>query len=94
LQSINVLLDEILYSILSAAHSLTTDKLRAGLLSILPTPLGKEALLEAEVELRAYLDNNTSRDHKNKQENDRDTFHLQWAFEVRHSLAYIHTYHS
>lgn len=84
LQSINVVLDEILYSILSASKSLTTDRLRAGLLSILPTPLGKEALLEAEVELRAYWDRN--KQLRAKQESDVDTFHLQWAFEVNNYI--------
>ncbi|KAF9006696.1 hypothetical protein BDQ17DRAFT_1540472 [Cyathus striatus] len=56
LHSINVFLDEFLYGIIKSAGSLSTDKLRASLLHLLPTSLGKEALLEAEVELRAYWD--------------------------------------
>ncbi|KIK67609.1 hypothetical protein GYMLUDRAFT_785545 [Collybiopsis luxurians FD-317 M1] len=81
LRCINVFLDEFLYSILKAAHSLTTDKLRAGLLNVLPTPLGKEALLEAEVELRAYWDR-TKPSKVGAVDDDSSTFHLQWAFEL------------
>jgi hypothetical protein len=79
LRSINVLLDEFLYSILSTSRSLVTDRLRAGLLSILPTTLGKEALLEAEVELRAYWDRNKDLPQPS---DDLASFNLQWAFEV------------
>jgi hypothetical protein len=81
LRSINVLLDEFLYSILNTACSLSTDKLRASLLSLLPTTLGKEALLEAEVELRAYWDRTGPAD-VSVLEDDAKTFQLQWAFEV------------
>ncbi|KAF9464821.1 hypothetical protein BDZ94DRAFT_1320696 [Collybia nuda] len=83
LRSINVLLDEFLYSILSTACSLSTDKLRASLLSLLPTTLGKEALLEAEVELRAYWDRTGPVDVTVPAlEDDTKTFHLQWSFEL------------
>ncbi|KAJ3812009.1 hypothetical protein F5876DRAFT_38338 [Lentinula aff. lateritia] len=81
LRCINVFLDEFLYGILNAAHSLTTDKLRAGLLSVLPTALGKEALLEAEVELRAYWDR-TKPSKGGAVDDDTGTFDLQWAFEL------------
>ncbi|KAJ7228169.1 hypothetical protein GGX14DRAFT_611536 [Mycena pura] len=79
LRSINVLLDEFLFNILSSARSLSTDKLRASLLSILPTSLGKEALLEAEVELRAYWDRTP---RPAVLEDDSENFNLQWAFEL------------
>ncbi|KAF8915243.1 hypothetical protein CPB85DRAFT_1433156 [Mucidula mucida] len=79
LNSINVLLDEFLHNVLRAAQSLTTDKLRAGLLGVLPTTLGKEALLEAEVELRAYWDRTKGR---RAAEDDKDSFDLKWAFEL------------
>ncbi|KAJ7068814.1 hypothetical protein C8F01DRAFT_1119409 [Mycena amicta] len=81
LRSINVLLDEFLFNILNTARSLSTDRLRASLLSILPTSLGKEALLEAEVELRAYWDR-TPRPAAGEREDDSETFNLQWAFEL------------
>ncbi|KAG7097385.1 hypothetical protein E1B28_004735 [Marasmius oreades] len=80
--SINVLLDEFLYNILKASRSLTTNKLRAGLLGVLPTTLGKEALLEAEVELRAYWDRTRRPKGSSSLEDDSDSFNLQWAFEL------------
>ncbi|KAG6828655.1 hypothetical protein H0H92_007124 [Tricholoma furcatifolium] len=79
LQSINVLLDEFLFSILKNSGSLLTDNLRASLLSLLPTTLGKEALLEAEVELRAYWDREAC---TAVLEDDSKGFHLQWTFEL------------
>jgi hypothetical protein len=83
LHAINVLLDEFLYKILNNAGSLSTDKLRASLLSLLPTSLGKEALLEAEVELRAYWDRTAAEGGPTRQlEDDSNTFHLHWSFEV------------
>ncbi|KAG6910139.1 hypothetical protein DXG01_012898 [Tephrocybe rancida] len=81
LQSINLLLDEFLFSILKTAGSLQTDNLRASLLSLLPTTLGKEALLEAEVELRAYWERTTPPD-AGILDDDSKAFHLQWAFEI------------
>jgi hypothetical protein len=79
LGAINVLLDEFLHIILTTSRSLSTEKLRSSLLSVLPTSLGKEALLEAEVELRAYWERTNSRAPP---EDDSRTFHLQWSFEV------------
>ncbi|KAG6861843.1 hypothetical protein C0995_011140 [Termitomyces sp. Mi166 len=81
LHSINVFLDEFLFNILKNAGSLLTDNLRASLLSLLPTTLGKEALLEAEVELRAYWDRTAAPD-PGALEDDSKAFHLQWAFEL------------
>ncbi|KAH7103061.1 hypothetical protein BKA62DRAFT_698490 [Auriculariales sp. MPI-PUGE-AT-0066] len=54
LYAVNKLLDELLLLALSSARSIATEKLKAGLLKVLPTPLGKDAILEAEIELRAY----------------------------------------
>jgi hypothetical protein len=51
---INVFLDELLWLVLSSSRSFNTERLKIGLLKALPTTLGKEALLEAEVELRVY----------------------------------------
>jgi hypothetical protein len=81
LGAINILLDEFLHKMLSVSGSLATDKLRAGLLGLLPTNLGKEALLEAEVELRAYWERTEPRVVPT--EDDGRSFHLLWAFEVR-----------
>ncbi|XP_006456735.1 hypothetical protein AGABI2DRAFT_122626 [Agaricus bisporus var. bisporus H97] len=83
LHAINVFLDEFLYSILDKSSSLSTDKLRASLLNLLPTSLGKEALLEAEVELRAYWDRTTGEDEPAPAcEDDSTTFYLEWVFEL------------
>ncbi|KAI9057407.1 hypothetical protein FKP32DRAFT_1689223 [Trametes sanguinea] len=83
LQAVNVLLDEFLYSILSASRSLATDKLKAALLKVLPTSLGKEALLEAEVELKAYWERTTSaRSPSSARNADGTDFDLQWSFEL------------
>jgi len=87
LGAINVLLDEFLHIILTTSRSLSTEKLRSSLLSVLPTSLGKEALLEAEVELRAYWERTNSR---GPPEDDSRTFHLQWSFEVNKlTLPYL-----
>lgn len=51
---INVFLDELLWLVLSTARSFSTDRLKVSLVKVLPTTLGKDALLEAEVELKAY----------------------------------------
>ncbi|KAH9833797.1 uncharacterized protein C8Q71DRAFT_860069 [Rhodofomes roseus] len=80
LQAVNVLLDELLYTILNEAQSLATDKLKASLLKVIPTNLGKEALLEAEVELKAYLERNTSSSTSGSRAGG--PFSLQWAFEL------------
>ncbi|TBU43298.1 hypothetical protein BD309DRAFT_864596 [Dichomitus squalens] len=83
LHSINVLLDETLYSILTTARSLATDRLKAALLKVLPTSLGKEALLEAEVELKAYWDRTGSaRPLPSGRNGDSKEFDLQWSFEL------------
>ena len=84
LHSINVLVDEILYNILAVARSLATDRLKPALLRVLPTSLGKEALLEAEVELKAYWDRTgTARSPSSARSNgDTQDFDLQWSFEV------------
>ncbi|KAH7343880.1 hypothetical protein B0J17DRAFT_644327 [Rhizoctonia solani] len=54
LRSLNIFLDELLWLILHSARSLATNRLKAGLLQIMPGPVGKDAVLEAEVELQAY----------------------------------------
>jgi hypothetical protein len=79
LRCINVLLDELLWSLLVEARSLLPDRLNSSLRRVLPTALGKEALLEAEVELRAYLEKSPPF----AVPNDEEEFSVQYAFEVR-----------
>lgn len=85
----NVLLDELLWMILSTARSFATDQLKAALSKLLPTPLGKEALLEAEVELRAYWDRTSTPPSRPYTENSQE-FPIQPAFEVRNLSYLIH----
>lgn len=84
LHAINALLDELLYSILDAARALNTAQLRAGLHKILPTTLGKEAVLEAELELRAYWDRTcgSSSNGSSQVVPDDGSFNLSRAFEL------------
>jgi hypothetical protein len=51
---LNLFLDDILANIVTSARSILTDRLKTGLLKTVPTTIGKDALLEAEMELRAY----------------------------------------
>jgi hypothetical protein len=51
---LNLFLDDILANIISCSRSILTDRLKTGLLKAIFTTIGKDALLEAEMELRAY----------------------------------------
>ncbi|KAG8865413.1 hypothetical protein FRB96_000303 [Tulasnella sp. 330] len=85
LASVNLLIDEVLWLILNSARSLATERLsRDGLLRILPTTLGKEALLEAEIELKAYWDRTDpfGRGASVEQAPKSADFPLQAAFEL------------
>ena len=92
LHAVNVLLDEVLYDILATARSLAVDRLKAALLRVLPTSLGKEALLEAEVELKAYWDRTPSARPSARRSNGENgaEFDLQWSYEVRLLCCCIH----
>lgn len=84
LRSINVFLDELLWTILSSARSFSTDRLKSALGKALPSSLGKEAVLEAEMELKSYLERTAPTNGASKPytENAQD-FPLHAAFEVR-----------
>jgi hypothetical protein len=82
---INVFLDELLWLVLSTARSFSTDRLKIGLLKVLPTTLGKDALLEAEVELKAYWEktgHNVQKALESAPSTSPSEFPLQAAFEV------------
>jgi len=65
--------------------------MKAGVLKILPTSLGKAALLEAEVELKAYWERTSPTSHPNAGANDALDFPLQWSYEVsRRSGVSLH----
>lgn len=84
LRSVNVLLDEVLWLILATSRSFSTDRLKASLLKLLPTSLGKEAILEAEVELRAYRERTSvsAPASPRRAAAEDSNFPLQTAFEV------------
>ncbi|KAG1768667.1 hypothetical protein EDD22DRAFT_771996 [Suillus occidentalis] len=81
LNSINALLDELLYSILNAARSFNPSRLRTAMHKVLPTTLGKEAILEAEMELRAYYQRTVTAAGSGSSSED-GIFNLQWASEL------------
>ena len=83
LRTVNVLLDELLWMILSTARSFSTDQLKTALNRILPTTLGKDALLEAEVELRAYWDRSATSIGILPYADNAQDFPLQPGYEVR-----------
>ncbi|KAG0703924.1 hypothetical protein DFH29DRAFT_914721 [Suillus ampliporus] len=81
LSSINAMLDELLYSILNAARAFSPSRLRTAMHKVLPTTLGKEAVLEAEMELRAYYQRTVTAAGSGSSSED-GVFDLQWAFEL------------
>ena len=84
-------LDELLWSILVTSRSLSTERLKGGLLKLLPNSLGKEAILEAEVELRAYKERNGSTSSVTAGHGGAEdaNFPLQSAFEVQSALFHV-----
>ncbi|KAG1815713.1 uncharacterized protein BJ212DRAFT_238176 [Suillus subaureus] len=81
LNSVNALLDELLCSILNAARSFNPSRLRTAMHKVLPTALGKEAILEAEMELRAYYQRTVTAVGSGSSSED-GVFNLQWASEL------------
>jgi hypothetical protein len=82
LNSVNSLLDELLYTILNAARAFNPSRLRTAMHKVLPTALGKEAILEAEMELRAYYQRTGTAAGSGSSGED-GAFNVQWACEVR-----------
>ncbi|KAI9299270.1 hypothetical protein BJ944DRAFT_235854, partial [Cunninghamella echinulata] len=58
LQSVNQFLDEVLYLLLKYANSLDLSIIKAQVLSLLPLSLGKNAIVEAELEVKTYTETN------------------------------------
>lgn len=82
LQSINELLDELLLHILTTSKSLTPARLKDGMLKLPPTPLGKEAVLEAELELRNHRDGSVPASTSSSDDGALDNSTIDSAFEV------------
>ncbi|KDQ21114.1 hypothetical protein BOTBODRAFT_169766 [Botryobasidium botryosum FD-172 SS1] len=82
LRAMNIFLDELLWLILSSARSLLTEHLKSGLLKVLPTALGKNTLLEAEMELRNYWERTHGSPLERKDDITENDFLLQPVFEL------------
>ncbi|KZT62775.1 hypothetical protein CALCODRAFT_425660 [Calocera cornea HHB12733] len=84
LRCVNVLLDELLWSVIKSARSVNTDKLKSdGVLRVIPAALGKEAVLEAEMELREYWKTSgESRDAYRDMKENPVAFPIAQAFDV------------
>jgi len=80
LEAINVFLDEFLYSILNTAQSLALDRIKRSISTVLPTNLGKKAVLEAELELKTYVESGAS-DHTKERTVHITPFPLQKIYE-------------
>ena len=89
LHSIHTFLDEFLWNILTTSRSLVTDRMKAGVFKILPTSLGKAALLEAGVELKAYWERTSPRPTIGP--SDTLDFPLQWSYEVSQPSRHFST---
>lgn len=83
LRAVNILLDELLWLGLAHARSLEISRLKSGVLKAIPTQLGKDAILEAEIEIRAYRDKTQIRLRGARSADDANAaFPLQEAFDV------------
>lgn len=92
LRSVNILIDELLWLVLAHARSLDLIRLKSGVLKTIPTQLGKDAILEAEIELRAYRDKTQSLSKSPKPRPPEEVlaaFPLQEAFDVSSILLHL-----
>ena len=56
LQALNAFLDELLFILIDSAKGLETSRIKASVYQTFPTSLGKNAIVEAELEAKSYLD--------------------------------------
>ncbi|KAG0344274.1 hypothetical protein BG004_004605 [Podila humilis] len=56
LQAINAFLDELLFILIDTAKGLETSRIKAAVYQTFPSSLGKNAIVEAELEAKSYLD--------------------------------------
>ncbi|KAF9296263.1 hypothetical protein BGZ74_010406 [Mortierella antarctica] len=56
LQAINAFLDELLFILIDTAKGLETSRIKSAVYQTFPTALGKNAIVEAELEAKSYLD--------------------------------------
>ncbi|CAG8597929.1 4093_t:CDS:2 [Ambispora leptoticha] len=80
LQAINNFLDEFLYYLIDAAHSLDLVRIKTAISTVLPTSVGKNAVSEAELELKTYVESGNS-DNTKERTIEITPFPLQKVFE-------------
>ncbi|KAG9287251.1 hypothetical protein G9A89_008881 [Geosiphon pyriformis] len=91
LKAINTFLDEFLYLLIDAAHSLDLVRIKAAIGTVLPTSVGKRAVLEAELELKTYVESGNS-DNTKEKTIDISPFPLQKVFnQFRMKCQYFST---
>ncbi|KAG0050750.1 hypothetical protein BGZ83_004466 [Gryganskiella cystojenkinii] len=56
LQALNAFLDELLFILIDTAKGMETSRIKASVYQTFPTALGKNAIVEAELEAKSYLD--------------------------------------
>ncbi|KAI1318497.1 hypothetical protein EDD11_006379 [Mortierella claussenii] len=56
LQALNAFLDELLFILIDTAKGLETSRIKAAVYQTFPTALGKNAIVEAELEAKSYID--------------------------------------
>uniref|UniRef100_U9U381 Uncharacterized protein n=1 Tax=Rhizophagus irregularis (strain DAOM 181602 / DAOM 197198 / MUCL 43194) TaxID=747089 RepID=U9U381_RHIID len=80
LSAINNFLDEFLYFLIDSARSLDLIRIKDAISQVLPTSLGKNAIVEAELELKTYVESGNS-DHTKEKTIEINPFPLQKVFE-------------
>ncbi|CAG8558159.1 9345_t:CDS:2, partial [Cetraspora pellucida] len=78
--SLNTFLDEFLYFVIDSARSLDLVKIKQSISQVLPTTLGKNAIQEAELELKTYVESGNS-DSTQEKTIEITPFPLQKVFE-------------
>ena len=56
LQALNAFIDELLFILVDTAKGLETTRIKSAVYQIFPTALGKNAIVEAELEAKKYID--------------------------------------
>ncbi|KAF9199542.1 hypothetical protein BGZ49_010318 [Haplosporangium sp. Z 27] len=56
LQALNAFLDELLFILIDTAKGLETNRIKAAVYQTFPTALGKDSIVESELEAKSYID--------------------------------------
>ncbi|KAL1922056.1 uncharacterized protein VTP21DRAFT_10698 [Calcarisporiella thermophila] len=83
LRAVNAFFDQFLFLLLSSTRSLDLNRIKHTALQMLPGTLGKNAIVEAELEAKSYLQNNPSYLSENTENTyEQEIFPLQKAFSL------------